>query len=525
MARPLSYQSEPWQIFEITTRCIHGRYLLTPGDESNRRVLGVLGRAQELFGEHVQVHMVAGTSNHLHILVTSRDAAWRARFKSHVKTNLSKELGDLHGWNEHVFGRRARDIPILDEAALLERVRYFLAHGVKEGLVEHPEDWPGPAWVRALTAGERLVGRWYRRSEFYHHVRNWMRRKHPTSAARPVLDEFGEDKELKLVPLPIWSHLTEGERATRFRAIIDGLVARPARNEDLEEVQVGVGTRHGPPPTGPRRDSPPASPRTPGPTEEDTCTVGPHDERRAPDGLDGGVQGVRIRLANRDVASPRRGSGQRPAPWRCPVPAGNGSAWAATVVCPGKRELTEENIDEALRDIRVSLLEADVDFKVVRSSSPRSRRRPSARSCRVEVKGQGEKRQGHRATTSSTSATTSSRPSWGPSTRRSASGGHEITTIMMVGLQGAGKTTTTGKLARKLLDEGPQAAAGRRRHLPPGRHRSAQGPRAALDVPVYSSPAGARRSSARRRSTRRASARAATSSSSTPPVASPSTSS
>ena len=33
----------------------------------------------------------------------------------------------------------------------------------------------------------------------------------------------------------------------------------------------------------------------------------------------------------------------------------------------GKRELTEENIEEALREIRVSLLEADVDFKVVRS--------------------------------------------------------------------------------------------------------------------------------------------------------------
>ena len=32
----------------------------------------------------------------------------------------------------------------------------------------------------------------------------------------------------------------------------------------------------------------------------------------------------------------------------------------------GKRELTEENIDDALREIRVSLLEADVDFKVVR---------------------------------------------------------------------------------------------------------------------------------------------------------------
>ena len=32
----------------------------------------------------------------------------------------------------------------------------------------------------------------------------------------------------------------------------------------------------------------------------------------------------------------------------------------------GKRELSEENIDEALREMRVSLLEADVDFKVVR---------------------------------------------------------------------------------------------------------------------------------------------------------------
>ena len=32
----------------------------------------------------------------------------------------------------------------------------------------------------------------------------------------------------------------------------------------------------------------------------------------------------------------------------------------------GKRTLTESNIDEALRDLRVSLLEADVDFKVAR---------------------------------------------------------------------------------------------------------------------------------------------------------------
>ena len=32
----------------------------------------------------------------------------------------------------------------------------------------------------------------------------------------------------------------------------------------------------------------------------------------------------------------------------------------------GKRTLTEENIDDALRDLRISLLEADVNIRVVR---------------------------------------------------------------------------------------------------------------------------------------------------------------
>ena len=95
MPRFLSYQSEPWQIFEVTTRCIQGRFLLRPGEEANRRMLGVIGRAQELFGEHVHLHMVAGTSNHLHLLVSSRDSAWRARFKHRgaVPEGLS-----IRGW-------------------------------------------------------------------------------------------------------------------------------------------------------------------------------------------------------------------------------------------------------------------------------------------------------------------------------------------------------------------------------------------------------------------------------------------
>jgi signal recognition particle subunit SRP54 len=45
----------------------------------------------------------------------------------------------------------------------------------------------------------------------------------------------------------------------------------------------------------------------------------------------------------------------------------------------GEARLTEENIQEALREVRLALLDADVALPVVRTSSRRSARRRSAR--------------------------------------------------------------------------------------------------------------------------------------------------
>jgi hypothetical protein len=42
------------------------------------------------------------------------------------------------------------------EAAQVERLRYVLAHGCKEGLVERLRDWPGISVVRALLEEEPL---------------------------------------------------------------------------------------------------------------------------------------------------------------------------------------------------------------------------------------------------------------------------------------------------------------------------------------------------------------------------------
>ena len=59
-------------------------------------------------------------------------------------------------------------------------------------------------------------------------------------------------------------------------------------------------------------------------------------------------------------------------------------------------------------------------------------------------------------------------------------GEHQPTVIMVAGVNGAGKTTSIGKLTKHLADHGESGAAGRGRHLPAQRQREqlAYGPRA-----------------------------------------------
>src|SRR3979409_1950083 len=103
----------------------------------------------------------------------------------------------------------------------------------------------------------------------------------------------------------------------------------------------------------------------------------------------------------------------------------------------GFGRLTEENIQEALREVRVALLEADVNFKVVREFVER---------VRVRAVGQD----------GLTSLTAAQRvvkvvhdelvDLLGGSGHRLAMASHPPTIVMLIGLQGSGKTTTAAKL-------------------------------------------------------------------------------
>jgi hypothetical protein len=128
-----------------------------------------------------------------------------------------REVGRLTGWKQKILGRRYQAIVVsTEEAAQIERLRYGLAHGCKEDLVERPRDWPGVHGVRALTEGKVLEGLWFDRTQEY----AARRRGEDFSRLRYAIQEI-----LTLDPLPCWKGLTEEQRQARARALVEGIEA------------------------------------------------------------------------------------------------------------------------------------------------------------------------------------------------------------------------------------------------------------------------------------------------------------
>jgi len=123
----------------------------------------------------------------------------------------------------------------------------------------------------------------------------------------------------------------------------------------------------------------------------------------------------------------------------------------ATLALQGKAQLTEETLQPALREVRASLLQADVDLEVVKDFLARVKDRSLGAIVPIKVAGQSMRL---------------TPQDWfvkachdelvelmGPvDTSLDLDGNPAV--ILMVGLQGSGKTTTAGKLAKKLSSEG-----------------------------------------------------------------------
>jgi signal recognition particle subunit SRP54 len=119
----------------------------------------------------------------------------------------------------------------------------------------------------------------------------------------------------------------------------------------------------------------------------------------------------------------------------------------------GKKELTEENVDDALKKIRMSMLEADVNFRITKQFIARVKEKALGEVVRVKA-GSKDKLEVTPGDYFIKICHDELEGLMGPVDTSIVFQNKRLgpTKIMMVGLQGAGKTTTTAKLAKYLID-------------------------------------------------------------------------
>jgi len=139
-------------------------------------------------------------------------------------------------------------------------------------------------------------------------------------------------------------------------------------------------------------------------------------------------------------------------------------------------KLTEADVDQAMREVRLALLEADVNFKVVKNFVSRVRERAVGQEVmRSLTPGQQVVKIVHDELIS-----TLGEPG------RLNLGMQSPAVIMLVGLQGCGKTTTAGKLALQLRKEGRRPLLVAADIYRPAAIDQLQTLGRQLDMPVYS---------------------------------------
>lgn len=199
-------------VYFVTARTVQGRLLLRPSALLNDVVGGILARATREYGVALRGYVFM--SNHLHLLVRAKGLVL-SQFMQFVLSNIARKVGRLQNWKGPFWQRRFSCETVLDAEAELGRLRYILAHGVKEGLVAHPSDWPGLSCLKDLTGQEP------RCFPFYNWDWRWTRRD---LRGLGVWDHRLVEKETIVVePISAWSRCDTDARRLFVQALVDSL--------------------------------------------------------------------------------------------------------------------------------------------------------------------------------------------------------------------------------------------------------------------------------------------------------------
>jgi hypothetical protein len=187
-------------------------------------IVGVLCRAQQLHG--VKIHALVFASNHYHMLISVESAQQLSHFMKFVNGFIAERANRMLG-RSGAFWQRRFSATLVSGDGLTQRwrLRYLLAHGVKERLVARAVDWPGVSTLRWLLKGEPLRGKWT----------DYTKASRAGRAARKKMADFETDYELRLDPLPTWRHTPE----RTWRGYVEELLGLIHAEHDVDRAERG----------------------------------------------------------------------------------------------------------------------------------------------------------------------------------------------------------------------------------------------------------------------------------------------
>jgi hypothetical protein len=211
---------------------------MRPSEPLRRRMIGILCAAHELY-PLVKLHAFAVLSNHWEFLASCDCAEELALYIGYVNGNFARECGRVNNWSGPFWSRRVRMIPCLDDAATIDRLRYCIAQGAKEGLVASPLDWPGATAVPALVGDMTLVGERVDRSRLRRAREAAVRSGQSPSDVHE--SDYIAETTLKLVALPALANLEAATLRQRHNELLREVVrsaeierqGRPALGTDM----------------------------------------------------------------------------------------------------------------------------------------------------------------------------------------------------------------------------------------------------------------------------------------------------
>ena len=234
----LRFHPYEWTTYFVTNRNLMGYSFMRPSPHTNKIIVGCLAYSRERYDGRILLHNAAYMSNHYHMLISAKDDRALSEFMGHFNGCLGKELGEIHDFHGKLWHKRYSASPVLDEWAIEDRYRYIFSNSVKEGLVEHPRDWPGFHAYRQLCEGEVTEGIWIDRTGFY---RAKQKAKLKKNKGKPAPKEADFTRSLTLTldgPPPLWGEMSTEAYQARCARLAEVVVTHYA--QEREQANKGV---------------------------------------------------------------------------------------------------------------------------------------------------------------------------------------------------------------------------------------------------------------------------------------------